>query len=141
VTTRLALVTSVSAFIAGVTTLAYLFTDPGPLSLCSLWPLRCISGQLSGAHYFMGDSQAAPVFHLMLAVAGPLLAASAALFQLRRRFVGALALAALACVPYSVFLLGTYAVMPFHPLVAGAVLVTFIAVSAGTTRAVWVRPA
>jgi hypothetical protein len=40
-------------------------------------------------------------------------------------------------VPCSVFLFGTYAVVPSQLVVFGAVLVTFTAVSLGTTRAVW----
>ena len=139
-TTRLAVVASVSAVITGLATLAYLLVNAGPLVLvlCDLWPPpRCVSGYGSGRQFFTGDSQAAPVWHVTLAVIGPLLAVCAAHRLKRRRFVGALVLAALACVPYSTFLFGAYAVVPFHLLVVGAVIVTFIAVSLGTTRAVW----
>src|SRR5688572_3736245 len=139
-TTRLALVASASALIAGLATLTYLLANAGPLMLvlCDLWPPpHCISGYGSGRQFFTGDSQAAPVWHVTLAVIGPLLAVCAAYLLQRRRFVGALVLAALACVPYSTFLFGAYAVVPFHLLVVGAVIVTFIAVSVGTTRAVW----
>ena len=139
-TTRVALVASASALIAGLATLAYLLANTGPLVLvlCDLWPPpQCISGSGSGRQFFTGDSQAAPVWHVTLAVIGPLLAVCAAYLLQRRRFVGALVLAALACVPYSTFLFGAYAVVPFHLLVVGAVIVTFIAVSLGTTRAVW----
>ena len=129
---------SALALLAGIATLAHLLLDGGPLIMCDLWPPpRCISGHLSGLQYFTGDSQAAPVWNLMLAVAGPLVALSAALLYLGRRFALALALSALACAPYAVFLFGGYAVMPFHPIVAGAVVLTFIAVSVGTTKAVW----
>lgn len=134
-TTRLARLASALALIGGLATIAYLLTDVGPLTLCSLWPPRCVSGQLTGTHYFTGDSQAAPVSHLTLAVVGPLLAVGAAILLLRRRFAAALALAALACVPYAIFFFGTYALIPFHPLVAGALLITLTAVSFGTTRA------
>lgn len=136
-TSRVALLASACALIAGFASLAYLLSDPGPLTLCNLWPPpRCISAHLSGMQYFTGDSQASSIWSLTLAVVGPLLAVGAALFLLRRRFIRALVLAALACLPYVAFVLDTYAVMPFHPLVGGAALVTFIAVSLGTTRAV-----
>jgi hypothetical protein len=137
-TTRLALLASASAFVAGLATLAYLLSNAGPLVLCDLWPPpRCVSGYGSGRQFFTGDSQAAPVWHVTLAVISPLLAVCAAYLLQRRRFVSGVVLAALACVPYSTFLFGAYAVVPFHLLVVGAVVVTFIAVSVGTTRAVW----
>jgi hypothetical protein len=133
-----ALLASASALIAGLVIIAYLITAAGPITLCNLLPPpRCIAAQLSGMQYLMGDSQAAPVWHLTFNVVVPLLALGASLLRLRRRFAGALVLAALACVPFSVFLLGTYAVVPFQLVVVGAVLVTFIAVALGTTKAVW----
>jgi hypothetical protein len=136
--TRLAMFASASALMAGFATLAYLLSNAGPLTLCDLWPPpRCVSGNWSGRQFFTGDSPAAPVWHVSLAVIGPMLAVGAAFLLQRRRFARALVLAALACVPYTTFLFSTYAVMPFHPLVAGAALSTFIAVSVGTTRAVW----
>jgi hypothetical protein len=141
VTTRFALVASAVALIAGVATLTYLLSDAGRLTLCDLWPPpRCFASNLSGVQYFTGDSQAAPVWNLALDVVGPLLAIGAAILHLRGRFASALVLAALACVPYATFVLGTYAVMPFHPIVAGAVLVTLLAVSLGTIQAVWPPP-
>ncbi len=137
-TTRLALVASASALIAGVATLAYLLSDAGPLTLCNLWPPpRCFAPSLSGIQYFTGDSEAAPVWNLALDVVGPLLAVGAAILHLRRRFASALVLGGLACVPYATFAFDTYVVIPFHPLTAGAVFVTLIAVSLGTTQAVW----
>ena len=136
-TTRLALVASALALIAGLATIAYLVSDAEPLTLCNLWPLRCFSPNVSGMRVFSGDSQAAPVLNVTLAFVAPLLSVCAAILHLRRLFAPALMLAALACVPYTVFLFGAIAVMPFHPLVAAAVLVTFLAVSFGTTRAVW----
>jgi hypothetical protein len=124
--------------IAGLATLAYLLSDAGPLTLCDLWPPpRCISANLSGTQYFSGDSQAAPVWNLALDVVAPLLALGAAILHLSRRSASALALACLASMPYATFALGTFAVMPFHPLVAGAVFVTLLAVAIGTTQAVW----
>ena len=87
--------------------------------------------------YFTGDSQAAPVWHLTFNVVVPLVALGASLMLLRRRFAGALVLAAVACAPFSVFLFGTYTVVPFQLVVVGTVLLTFIAVSLGTIRAVW----
>jgi hypothetical protein len=131
------LLASALAFVAGIVTLAYLLLDAHPLTLCDLWPPpRCISGH-SGLRYFTGDSQAAPFWNLMLAVVGPLIALCAAVLYLRRRFAVALAVAALACAPYALFMFGAYVVMPFHPIVAGAVVATWITVSVGTTKAVW----
>ena len=133
-----AVLASASALVAGLVTIAYLLTAAGPIILCDLLPpTRCIAAQLSGIQYFTGDSQAAPLWHVTFNVVVPLLALRASLLHLRRRFVGALVLAALACAPLSVFALGTYTVVPFQLVVVGAVLVTFIAVSLGTTRAVW----
>ena len=133
-----AVLASASALVAGLVTIAYLLTAAGPILLCSLLPPpRCLAAQLSGVQYLTGDSQAAPVWHLTFNVVVPLLAIGASLLCVRRRFAGALVLAALACVPFSVFLLGTYFLVPFQFVVVGAVLVTFIAVSLGTTRAVW----
>jgi hypothetical protein len=129
---------SAFALIAGVASLADLLPDAGPLTLCNLLPPpHCISGHLSGVQYFTGDSQAAPVWNLVLALVGPLLAVGAAFLYLRGRFIGALSVAALACVPYAVFLFDAYAVIPFQPLVAGSVLVTFIVVSIGVVKAAW----
>ncbi len=134
----LATLASASALVAGLITIAYLLTAAGPITLCDLFPPpRCIAAHLSGVQYFFGDSQAAPVWHLTINVVVPLLALGASFLHLRRRFAGALVLAALACVPCSVFLFGTYAVVPSQLVVFGAVPVTFIAVSLGTTRAVW----
>jgi hypothetical protein len=136
-----ALLFAALSVVAGIATLAYLLSNAGPLTLCDLWPPpHCGSMSLSGLQYFAGDSQAAPVWSLTLSVVGPWLAVGAALLHLRRQFAPALVLAALACVPYAAFLLGTYAVMPLHPLVAGAVLATFIAVSLSTAKAVWSPP-
>ena len=136
-----AVLASVSALVAGLVTIAYLLTAAGPITLCSLLPPpRCIVAQLSGMQYFTGDSQAAPVWHVTSNVVVPLLALGASLLHLRRRFAGALVLAALACVPFSVVLFGTYFVVPFQFVIVGAVLVTFIAVSLGTSRAVLWAP-
>ena len=133
-----AVLASAAALVAGLVTIAHLLTAAGPITLCNLFPPpRCIAAQLSGVQYFFGDSQAAPVWHLTINVVVPLLALGASLLHLRRQFAGALVLAALACVPFSVFLFGTYFLVPFQFVVVGAVLLTFIAVSLGTTRAVW----
>ena len=131
-----AVIASASALVAGLVTIAYLLTAAGPITVCSLFPSpRCIVAQLSGLHYFTGDSQAAPVWHLTFNVVVPVLALGAGLMHLRRRFAGAFAVGALACVPFSVFLLGTF--VPFQLVVVGAVLATFITVSVGAIRAVW----
>jgi hypothetical protein len=133
-----AVLASASALVAGLVTIAHLLTAAGPITLCSLFPPpHCIAAQLSGMQYFTGDSQAAPVWHVTFNVVVPLLALGASIMHLRRRFAGALVLAALACAPFSIFLFGTYTVVPFQLVVVGAVPVTFIAVSLGTIRAVW----
>ena len=134
----LAVLAAASALVAGLVTIAYLLTAAGPMTVCNLFPPpRCIAAQHSGLQYFTGDSQATPVWHLTFNVVVPSLALGASLLLLRRRFAGALVLAALACVPFSVFLFGPQPVVPFQLVVVGAVLVTFIAVSLGTIRAVW----
>ena len=103
-----AVLASASALVAGLVTIAYLLTAAGPITLCDLLPpLRCIAAQRSGMQYFTGDSQAAPVWHLTVNVVVPSLAIAASLMHLRRRFAGALVLAAVACAPFSVFLFGT----------------------------------
>jgi hypothetical protein len=133
-----AVLASVSALVAGLVTIAYLLTAAGPILLCNLFPPpRCLAAQLSGVQYLTGDSQAAPVWHLTFNVVVPSLAIGASLLHVRRRFAGALVLAALACVPFSVVMFGTYLVVPFQFVIVGAVLVTFIGVSLGTIRAVW----
>src|SRR5687767_7233853 len=100
-----AVLASASTLIAGLVTIAYLLSAAGPITLCSLLPPpRCIAAQLSGMQYFTGDSQAAPVWHLTFNVVVPLLALGASIMLLRRRFAGALVLAAAACAPFSVIL-------------------------------------
>jgi hypothetical protein len=50
----------------------------------------------------------------------------------RRRL--AIALAVIAVVPCTLFLLGTYALVPWHPVVAAAVCVTFMSVLRGVAN-------
>jgi hypothetical protein len=100
-----------------------MWTSPGPLQLCRLGG-ECITAHLTGRGYLIGDSPAAQAFHLRL-VLGPALSLSAAGVAARSATVGA-GLALLSAVALGLpQLLGTYALLPLHPLVLFASLLTF----------------
>jgi uncharacterized membrane protein len=99
---------------------------PDPLYLCRLGG-ECITAALTGGSYFMGDSQAAPVFHLRL-VFGPVLSLLAAYLTVRWHVV-TVAVTALSVIVVGIpQLLGPYALLPLHPLVVFANLITLIAI-------------
>jgi hypothetical protein len=104
--------------------IAVMFGLPGPLELCSIVPPHCIVANLSGRSYFWGDSLAAPAFHLRLVV-GPLLSLVGVWLATRHQVWTGITLTGVSAVVVGAPLLGTYALLPLHPLVSAAMLVTF----------------
>ena len=116
-------VSAATAVMLGVIAIVFMMDMPAPIHLCSLTG-NCILANLSGRSYFTGDSPAAPVFHLRL-VFGPLLSFVGVSLYPRLPLAGT-ALAAVSTLAVGLpQVLGTYALMPLHPLIFVATLITF----------------
>jgi hypothetical protein len=100
--------------------------------MCLLVPPGCSPTALA-RQYFWGDSQAAPVFNVVVHVAAPLVALlGATIFSLGRRWLG-FGLATTSMVVIAWPQLVTYFFVPLQPLVLGSSLLTVIALA----RTLW----
>lgn len=116
---------AVAALTLGVISIVSMLQMPGPLQLCAVLPPHCIlTGHLTGADYFWGEGPSAPAFHLRL-VAGPVLSIAGAYVASRGHLWTGIALAGTSAMVVGLpQLLGTYALVPLHPLVFAATSVT-----------------
>jgi hypothetical protein len=123
-------VTSGVGVLFGLVTIGVLvLRAPVPVQMCLLVPPGCFEANLPSHNHFWGDSQAAPVFHLLLNLVAPLVALiGATLASIGRRWLGfGLATASLLVVawPHAV----TYFIFPLQTLVLGSVLATAVVVA------------
>lgn len=125
--------TALGAFATGVLSLIALLASPGPLRLCSLTD-GCITANLSGRMYFWGDSPAATIFNLRLVLA-PLTVLLASLIMQRSIPGAVLLLAGISVAAVGLpQIVGTYALVPLHPIVFALSLATLITVAFGAWR-------
>lgn len=112
-----------AAMAIGILAIPVINGMPSPIVLCALRPpIQCIASNLSGASYIEGDSPMALVWLLTSLVIAPLvLVAGVWLVEHGRVTLGRiLALASL--LPHALLFTGTYALLPFHPIVFALML-------------------
>lgn len=116
----------------GILSIVVLLQLPAPFQLCSLMG-ECITAYLSGSSYFSGDSPASPVFQLRL-VLGPMLSLLGVLVAARSAAWGVALTVVSVLIVGLPQVMGTYALIPFHPLVLAATLTTSAALIGGARR-------
>jgi hypothetical protein len=112
-----------AALAIGIAAIPVIKGMPSPITLCALQlPLQCIASSLSGAGYIEGDSPMAFVWLLTSLVMAPLvLVAGIWLVEQGRVALGRI-LAVASMLPHVLLFTGTYALVPFHPIVFGLML-------------------
>jgi len=123
---RLAQLSAIAAAALGIIAIPVIMTMPSPVMLCKLRPPfeECTVGQLTGAQYVTGDSPAAAVWLVVSLVIAPLTSLLAVWLVGRGSIWRGRIVAVVALVPNLPLFTGSYALMPFHPLVFA---LTFIA--------------
>lgn len=125
-----------AAALLGIIAIPALMAMPYPLRLCSLMPpFECIVTGLRGYQYVEGDGPATLMWFITSFVVAPLTSLLAVWLVMRGHRRSGRIFGALAILPNSLLLAGTYAVMPFHPLVFTLTLASFIALSSVETAA------
>ena len=122
-----ALVAASAAAIAGIVSVPLILLQPAPIVLCTFRPpFECVSGPMTGSQYALNEVPTALAWLMTSLVLAPLASlAGAILVRVQRRFAGK-ALACLALLPVLLHFAGTYALIPFHLLVAGMTMLAFL---------------
>ena len=130
----LAWATATAAVLLGIIAIPALMAMPYPLKLCSLMPpFECIVTGLWGYQYVEGDGPASLMWFITSFVVAPLTSLLAVWLVRRGHLRSGRIFGVLAILPNLLLFAGTYAVMPFHPLVFTLTLATFIALSSVET--------